>query len=170
MQIKTGTASVTNGSNRVIFATADLTGLTLRALFSLDRVVGAPVYPIVDIQKPAAASGAWTNSASNLWEVFLAVPYAQPNNAAAAFLLQKDFQDVFIAGTATEFYIAQFEVTDTQTLALINLNFVAVVNALAAIQAAPKLLFSADQALYFPVGVTGAAGEEVITITGPGIP
>src|SRR4051812_30991868 len=130
MQIKTGTASVTNGSNRVIFSSADLFGVTLRALFSLNRVVGAPVYPIVDIQKPAAASGSWTNSASGLWEIFLSVNYAQATNAVSAFLLKKDFLDIVIFGTATKYYVAQFEDTDTQTLALINLNQVAMVNAL----------------------------------------
>ncbi len=169
MQIKTGTASVTNGSNRVIFATADLSAITLRALFSLDRVVGAPVYPIVDVRKPAASGTAWTNSASGLWEVFLAVPYAQPTNAATAFLIQKDFLDIVIFGTVTKYYIAQFEVTDTQTMPLINLNFAAVVNAFASVQTAPKFFYNADQALYFPIGITGAAGEEIIGITGPGI-
>ena len=115
MQIKTGTASVTNGSNRVIFATADLSAATLQAFFSLDAVIGAPLYPIIDIQKPAAAGGSWTNSASSKWEMFLAVNYAQATNATAAFLIQKDF--TVPVGLRRISTLATFEVTDTQDAA-----------------------------------------------------
>lgn len=132
MQIKTGTASVTNGSNRVIFATADLSAITLQAIFSLDAVLGAPPYSIVDIRKPAASPAAWTNSASGLWEVFLAVNYAQGTNAATAFLVQKDFLTVQVG--ARTFYLATFEVTDTQTLPLMNRNTTTLAAIIAALQ------------------------------------
>ena len=169
MQIKTGTASVTNGSNRVIFATADLSGITtLQPVFSLDAVIGAPVYSIVDVQKPAAAAGDWTNSASGLWEVFLAVNYAQATNAAAKFLLHKDFETVQIGDTKFDF--ALFEPTDTQTLPLINRNTIMNVNFLRAVLERPTYLYNTEQELYFPVHVVGPAGEEVISINGPGVP
>jgi hypothetical protein len=168
MQIKTGTASVTNGSNRVIFSTADLSAITLQAIFSLDAVIGAPIYSIVDVRKPAASPAAWTNSASGLWEIFLAVNYAQATNATAAFLVHKDFETVEIAGVKYDF--ALFEVTDTQTLPLINRNTVTLANFLRAILARPIYLWNAEQSKFFPIAAFGPAGEEVIGISGPGVP
>ena len=167
MQIKTGTASVTNGSNRVILATADLSAITLSALFSLDAVIGAPVYSIVDVQKPAASPTAWTNSASGLWEIFLSVNYAQVTNATARFLVQKDFETVELDGVKFDF--ALFEPTDTQTLPLINRNTMTNVNFLRAVLTRPTYLWNPDQSLFFPIGAVGTAGEEVIQITGPGV-
>lgn len=168
MQIKTGTASVTNGSPRVIFATADLSAITLQALFSLDAVIGAPLYPIVDIQKPAASGTAWTNSASGLWEIFLSVNYAQTTNAAAAFLVQKDFETVEIDGVKYGF--ALFEPTDTQTLPLINRNTITNVNFLRAVLTRTTYLYNPDQSLFFALTAKGAAGEEIIHLSETGIP
>jgi hypothetical protein len=168
MQIKTGTASVTNGTNRVIFASADLSAITLQAIFSLDAILGAPLYSIIDVQKPAASPTAWTNSASGLWEIFLAVNYAQATNAAAAFLIHKDFQTDTVDGVNFDF--ATFEVTDTQTLPLLNRNTITLVNWARAIRTRPTYLWNPAQSLFFPIGFTGAAGEEIIGITGPGIP
>ena len=168
MQIKTGTASVTNGSNRVIFATADLSAITLSALFSLDAVIGAPIYSIVDVRKPAASGTAWTNSASGLWEIFLAVNYAQTNNAAAVFLIQKDFLTDTVDGVNFDF--ATFEVTDTQTLALYNRNLVTQVNWSRAIRTRTTYLWNADQSLFFALSAKGPAGEEIIHLSETGIP
>jgi hypothetical protein len=140
MQIKTGTASVTNGNNRVIFATADLSGITLQAIFSLDAILGAPTYSIVDVRKPAASPTAWTNSASGLWEIFLSVNYAQATNPTAAFLVQKDFISVPVG--ARTFYPATFEVTDTQTLPLTNRNTTTLAAIVAALQVVTPRLTS----------------------------
>lgn len=90
------TVQVTNGLNRVISsADADWSQVTLQSFFGKDAS-GAPLYlSIVDIQKPAAATSIGyppaANSASGRWEIFLAVPYAQPDDAAMAYYIHKDF-------------------------------------------------------------------------------
>jgi hypothetical protein len=168
MQIKTGTASVTNGSNRVIFASADLSAITFQALFGLDQILGAPIYSIVDIQKPALAAGPWDVSVSGLWEIFLAVPYAQVTNPAAAFLVQKDFLTLTV--DSQNFYICQFESGDTQTLPLLSRNNVTWANWAAAMATRPIYLWNADQLKWFALTAKGAAGEEIIHLSETGIP
>ncbi len=100
MQIRTkydgSTVSVTHSSNRVIAsAGADWSNLlSLVVYFGIDPeyLRTAPLYTsVVDIQKPAAASGPWTNSASGKWELFLAVPYAQATDPIAQYFIHWNF-------------------------------------------------------------------------------
>jgi hypothetical protein len=133
MQIKTGTAAVTNGSNTVIAsAGVDWSGVTTMCSFSLDGVRGAPVYGITAI---AFVGGHW--------QLTLASPYGQTTNAAAAYVIQKDFHTLTVDGE--DFHVPIYSAGDTQTLEIENrarLEMVSAMSALAARPAAPTRLTS----------------------------
>jgi hypothetical protein len=157
MQIKTGTAAVTNGSPTVVApAGVDWSAATSNSFFSLDAVRGAPLYAI---NSRALVAGAW--------QLTLATPYGEVTNLTAAYLIQKDF--ITFAADALIFYFAIFEAGDTQTLPLINRNTASLTAALSALRDRPSLrLWNPDQNLYFTVTVRGALGAEELRITTPG--
>jgi hypothetical protein len=69
------------------------------------------------------------------WQLTLGIPYAEPDNEGLYYLIQKDFLTVAVG--PQNFYLATFEVSDTQTLPLLNRNFAAIAAIVAALNLRP---------------------------------
>ena len=157
MQIKSGSASVTNGSNIVTAAAGvDWSLATSSSFFSIDLVVGAPLYPI---NSRALVGG--------VWKLTLGIPYAEATNAAAAYLIQKDFLSITI-DTIT-YHIPIFESGDTQTLPLYDRAMAVIIAIAIALRdrsvtttATSIRLWNPDQSAFFDLKMKGLAGEEIL--------
>jgi hypothetical protein len=128
MQIKTGTAAVTNGSNIVIAsAGVDWSGVTTMSAFSIDGVRGAPVYGITNVQL-----------VSGRWHLTLASLYGEIDNAAAAYVIQKDFLTVVIDGVS--YYLPIYSPGDSQTLEIETRARIVMASIFSALAARPAAL------------------------------
>jgi len=117
MQIFSGSVSVTTGNNNVIGSTdADWTdvqtalGIGSPCLFS---VVGQPEipYPITSVTPPSS-------STSGNWELTLVTNYEGETNAAAPYVIHKDF--------TPKMGLPLFSAGDSQTAQIINRAFTAI--------------------------------------------
>jgi len=115
MQIQDGTASITNGSNRVI-ANSDVdTWIDAQTSFN----AGAPVLfsPLGQTEVPYQVTSVTdpSTSASGFWELTLATNYAGATNSAASYAIHIDF-------TPTA-HLPLFSAGDSQTAQLLSRAF-----------------------------------------------
>jgi hypothetical protein len=158
-QIKTGTAEVTNGSNLVVSSTGvSWTGVTPNnSVFSLDFVRGAPLYPIIAVELIGEVDG--------LWRLTLAVPYNEATDAAAAYLIQKDF--VSLSVDDETFYLPIFEVSDTQTLPIFNRAMTTILAAMSKLAARKQVRQIASLTALAAYDTTFMEAGEFIFVTDP---
>lgn len=88
MQIRTGSASVTNASATIVASDGnDWTAATVGSLFSVPGD-GGVLYTIGAITGPGLSD-------SGFWELEISAPYAGATNAAAAYAITKDFTPAY---------------------------------------------------------------------------
>lgn len=132
MQIRTGTASVTNGSQTVVASVGnDWTQAAPNCLFSVPALDGSSVlYTVATTTDPA-------HSGSGKWELTLSANYAGDTNAAAGYAITKDFSPTL--------GLALISYGDTDTAILVNRNLLRLegaINALVTAGNAPPFLGS----------------------------